>query len=74
VKCCQKSCDADAEYRVHWPGQPIDVCRPCALRATRIADAMGFTLSVDPLDPDGPLLTVVVVLADEAPDDKEPPS
>lgn len=62
MKCGTRICESEAAYRVHWPGQPICLCCPCALRATRIADAMSFPLTTEPLDPDGlPLALAVLV-------------
>lgn len=58
MKCGTATCTTDAAYRVLWPGKAIVMCRPCALRASRVSDAMGFDLTVDPLDPDGPPLSV----------------
>lgn len=52
VKCGTKTCDKQAVGVVHWPGnQPLPMCHGCGLRATNIAQAMGFTLSVESLDP-----------------------
>jgi hypothetical protein len=45
-KCGTKGCDARALFVVFWPGQTIELCRPCALRALEIAKVMGFVLDV----------------------------
>lgn len=38
-----EKCDADACYRVFWPGKPPSKkCGVCMLKATQIASAMGF--------------------------------
>lgn len=73
MKCGTVTCDAARLYRIHWPGKTIELCKPCALRAANIADAMGFTLTVDPIDPETPLLCVVVIL-DDVDKPKGPPS
>lgn len=72
MKCGTRSCKLDALYRVHWPGQPICLCRACALRAAGIADAMSFTLTIEPIEPSTPILSVAVLIYDDEP--KDPPS
>jgi hypothetical protein len=29
-----------------WPGQTVLLCRPCAMRARQVADALGFELVI----------------------------
>jgi len=50
MKCGSRSCSEDAVARVYWPGQPLVMCRACGLRATGLANTLGFTLSVEPLE------------------------
>jgi hypothetical protein len=42
--CCTKTCDLPAQLRVFWPGQTCIMCVACALRAEKIAQALGFDL------------------------------
>lgn len=49
MKCCTVTCSTPATHRVNWPGQEKDMCRACARRAQRVAEAMGFKLSTIPL-------------------------
>lgn len=51
MNCNTERCDGDAVARVFWPGRLLSMCGPCALRALRIAAAMGFVLIVQPLPP-----------------------
>jgi hypothetical protein len=48
-KCDTASCETDATTRVYWPGQGVDLCARCALRAANIAEAMGLQLAAEPL-------------------------
>lgn len=44
---------APAALTVFWPGQTLNMCRPCAARAIAVAAAMGFTVEVRTLDDQG---------------------
>lgn len=46
MKCATVTCEAQATLRAFWPGQNRDFCVPCATRAFRVAEAMGFKLSI----------------------------
>lgn len=47
-KCQQKGCERTANTRMFWPGQPAAlVCIPCAAKAQKLADAMGFVLDIE---------------------------
>ncbi len=53
VTCEQNKCEAEAGWRFTWPGRnEMLVCRECAKKASRVADAMGFDLQVIPLSPE----------------------
>lgn len=47
--CEQKDCGAPADRAAFWPGQTRLYCLPCAERASRLANAMGFELTVLPI-------------------------
>lgn len=49
--CKTKTCTGHATTRVHWPGNTIELCDTCAVRAANVAGAMGFTLTTEPLLP-----------------------
>ncbi len=53
MKCEQNKCESEAGWRFTWPGRnEMLVCRECAKKAARVADAMGFDLEVKPLAPE----------------------
>lgn len=43
-------CADEATVYANWPGQPLPFCLACAQRAEGIAQVMGFTLTVIPLE------------------------
>lgn len=45
-ECDSKECTGSAALRVYWPGQTRELCRACTDRATRVAEAMGFSLQI----------------------------
>ena len=48
LQCQQAGCDELATARFDWPGQGWrEVCGGHALQALRVADAMGFALTVE---------------------------
>lgn len=47
--CGTDTCEKTATTRVHWPGNTLDMCGTCALRAANVANAMGFNLTTEPL-------------------------
>lgn len=47
TKCHANKCEAPATMRVYWPGQTTHQCGTHAEHATRIAQAMGFVLTVE---------------------------
>lgn len=49
-KCQTQACPRDADFMVHWPGQPTTMCVPCTSRAENVAVAMGFTVAVEPIE------------------------
>ena len=50
MKCDQVDCNDEATERFVWPGSGwSSACATHALRAVSIAEAMGFTLVVEPL-------------------------
>jgi hypothetical protein len=49
--CGQETCLEDAAFVVHWPGRTLKLCARCKDRALRIAEAMGFALTVEPIPP-----------------------
>jgi hypothetical protein len=51
MKCGTTSCSDQAVVVVHWPGQKIEMCGPCAGRARGIAEVMGFDLAITAGDP-----------------------
>ena len=52
-RCAQHGCEATATERFDWPGAGWCLaCSSCALRAVHVADAMGFPLTVEPLEHD----------------------
>ncbi len=52
MTCEQVGCDVDAVARMYWPGHPPTLlCFLHELKAVTLADAMGFYLHVEPLDP-----------------------
>jgi hypothetical protein len=66
VKCGTHDCGAAATYHVSWPGQPIDFCAPCAVRAWRISEAMNFPLEARPLVPELPSLGALALFTEAA--------
>ena len=46
AKCATTVCQEAPAVRVFWPGQTRDMCPACALRAQKIAQAMGFDLAI----------------------------
>jgi len=51
MKCEQSGCQAHAVARIFWPGDgPRPACAAHADLARRISAAMGFDLTVEPLD------------------------
>lgn len=53
VKCATAQCASEAAVEVFWPGDhPKGMCPSCAVRASGIADALGFYLPMRPA-PDG---------------------
>ncbi len=52
MKCQQVECDVDATGRIYWPGrEPTLVCSLHHSKALAIAEAMGFHLHTEWLDP-----------------------
>ena len=53
MECCQKICDREADFAVHWPSPagPCPMCTGCAMLAAKLARVMGFELPVGSLDP-----------------------
>lgn len=52
MKCGTKTCEKSAVGVVYWPGSaPLPMCHSCGLRATSIANVLGFTLPVESLTP-----------------------
>ncbi len=52
MKCEQVGCDVDATARMYWPGRkPTLVCLLHHSKALAVAEAMGFHLHTEPLDP-----------------------
>lgn len=51
MTCATEKCERSALFVVHWPrleGDPPEMCLACTLRALRLADFMGFALSITP--------------------------
>lgn len=48
-KCASHGCAGTAVLEVAWPGKTVQMCGPCASRAYRVAEAMGFTLETRPM-------------------------
>lgn len=51
MNCGTETCNEVASYRVHWPGQTIELCEQCNARAHKVADAMGFALRSELIAP-----------------------
>lgn len=49
MSCKTQSCEAIASNRVHWPGRTVRLCLGCTERALRLADVMGFVLTIEDL-------------------------
>ena len=50
--CSTIGCDAAPAFKVYWPGRPRQhFCAACTARAECIAEAAGFLLVTEPLDP-----------------------
>lgn len=51
VKCESQNCNHAAVATVYWPGSaPLRMCHSCGLRATGVAHAMSFRLTVEALE------------------------
>jgi hypothetical protein len=50
MKCETKECEAEAVWRVWWPGQTRCLCNRCTEWATVIAEAVGFELGYVPVE------------------------
>lgn len=79
MSCEIDQCEREAVARFTWPGrEELQACAVCALKAKRIARAMGLELEVrstveeedDALDDEG--LVALAVDSDEDDDDDEP--
>ncbi len=53
-KCQTESCQRAANTRVFWPGKLTRMCIPCAARAMRLADTMGFQLIIEEIHEESP--------------------
>ena len=51
MTCEQANCSREATSVIYWPGKTIICCDGCTERARRVADAMGFLLTVQPMEP-----------------------
>lgn len=47
--CKHGDCTKEGGFRVHWPGQTIELCPAHASTAANLAGYLGFDLTVDPL-------------------------
>jgi hypothetical protein len=56
LPCSTVGCLEAPTVRVYWPGRdpPPRYCATCAFRARRVADAMGFALTIEPLPVERP--------------------
>jgi hypothetical protein len=52
MKCGQKTCDKEATQVFLWPGdrEYLPVCDDCVAKAKGLAETLGFTLPVIPLE------------------------
>jgi hypothetical protein len=48
--CTSETCENEATWTVHWPGQTTQKCSACKRQAEGVASAMGFTLSSTLID------------------------
>lgn len=46
MTCQQDGCEAEATYRVYWPGQTTDQCETHARKVQALGEAMGIQVSV----------------------------
>jgi len=51
-RCHSASCDEVPTALAHWPGKDVLFCSTCLLRARKIAEAMGISLTVSFLPED----------------------
>jgi len=49
VSCVDLGCKNEAVCTIFWPGQESVMCKLHAQRAVKIADVMGFVVSMRPL-------------------------
>lgn len=51
-KCETNICTNEATERAFWPGRkPINVCQPCARKLNSAADVIGFSLTIEAIQP-----------------------
>lgn len=51
-ECCQDNCNYQATHKVYWPGQGCKkMCSEHTVQANRIAQAMGFHLHIESIEP-----------------------
>jgi hypothetical protein len=53
-ECCQEHCKHIATRIVHWPGRvpPPKMCLFHSIQAIRVMDALGLTLTCEPINED----------------------
>lgn len=47
--CETVTCSSEARLACHWPSRTLAMCLPCAIRAIRVAQHLGFSLTVTAL-------------------------
>jgi hypothetical protein len=62
VMCSQEKCEKVAVGKLYWPGAGVKfVCHEHGQKASAIAKAMGFYLTVEELVPSAPVMNLMSV-------------